>query len=160
MQGNQEVINCLNDLLGGEMAARDQYFIHALMYAEWGYDALFEHSNHEADHEREHAELLVRRILMLEGVPVSAPSAVNIGADVPAMLQSDLALEYEVRDNLKAAIKLCEDKQDYVTRDMLVQQLVDTEEDHAHWLEQQLRHIKDMGLQNYLQKQSSGSAAH
>lgn len=158
MQGNQDIINCLNDLLGGELAARDQYFIHSLMYAEWGYDKLFEHSDHEADHEKEHAALLIRRILMLEGTPISAPSAVKIGADVPAMLKSDLDVEYEVRANLKAAIKLCEEKQDYVTRDMLVQQLVDTEEDHAHWLEQQLRQIDAMGLQNYLQKQSGGAA--
>lgn len=158
MQGNNEVINCLNDLLGGELAARDQYFIHSLMYAEWGYDKLFDHSNHEADHEKEHASLLVRRILMLGGTPISSPAAVKIGATVPEMLQSDLAVEYEVRDHLKAAIKLCEEKQDYVSRDMLVQQLIDTEEDHAHWLEQQLHQIEAMGLQNYLQKQTGNSA--
>lgn len=154
MKGNTAVINCLNDLLGGELAARDQYFIHALMYAEWGYDKLFDHINHESDHEREHAELIVRRILMLEGTPVSAPSSVNIGADVLTMLNNDLAVEYHVQKELKAAIKLCEDEQDYVTRDMLVQQLIDTEEDHAHWLEQQLNLIENMGLQNYLQSQA------
>lgn len=155
MKGNTTIIDCLNDLLGGELAARDQYFIHSLMYAEWGYEKLFEHSNHEADHEKEHAELLVRRILMLEGTPISKPTAVNIGADVVGMLKSDLDIEYEVRDNLKAAIKLCEEKQDYVTRDMLVGQLVDTEEDHAHFLEQQLGLIESMGLKNYLQSQTN-----
>lgn len=160
MQGNNDVINCLNDLLGGELAARDQYFIHSLMYAEWGYDRLYKHSDHEADHEKEHAELFVRRILMLGGTPISAPSAVKIGKTVPEMLKSDLDIEYEVRDNLKSAIKLCEEKQDYVTRDMLVQQLVDTEEDHAHWLEQQLHQIDAMGLQNYLQKQTGSGAEH
>ncbi len=151
MQGNTEIIQNLNHLLGGELAARDQYFIHSLMYSEWGYRKLFEHSGHESDHEKEHAELLVRRILMLGGTPVSKPIAVNIGSDVVSMLKSDLDVEYEVRDNLKSAIKLCEEKQDYVTRDMLVEQLVDTEEDHAHFLEKQLHLIESMGLQNYLQ---------
>ncbi len=151
MQGNTEIIQNLNHLLGGELAARDQYFIHSLMYSEWGYQKLFEHSSHESDHEKEHAELLVRRILMLGGTPVSKPVAVNIGSDVVSMLKSDLDVEYEVRDNLKSAIKLCEEKQDYVTRDMLVEQLVDTEEDHAHFLEKQLHLIESMGLQNYLQ---------
>lgn len=151
MQGNTEIIQNLNHLLGGELAARDQYFIHSLMYSERGYRKLFEHSSHESDHEKEHAELLVRRILMLGGTPVSKPIAVNIGSDVVSMLKSDLDVEYEVRDNLKSAIKLCEEKQDYVTRDMLVEQLVDTEEDHAHFLEKQLHLIESMGLQNYLQ---------
>lgn len=154
MKGNTEVIQCLNDLLAGELAARDQYFIHSLMYDEWGYKKLFDHSAHESDHEKVHAELLIRRILMLEGIPVSAPSAVNIGKDVPEILKNDLELEYTVRDDLKAAIKLCEEKQDYVSRDMLVTQLEDTEEDHAHWLEQQLNLIEGMGLQNYLQTQA------
>lgn len=157
MKGNTNVIECLNSLLGGELAARDQYFIHSLMYAEWGYPRLYEHSAHESDHEKEHAEALVRRILLLEGIPVSKPTAVNIGADVVAMLKSDLALEYEVRDNLKAAIKLCEENQDYVSRNMLVEQLEDTEEDHAHWLEIQLSLIEQMGLENYLQSKSHHS---
>lgn len=157
MKGNTLVINCLNDLLGGELAARDQYFIHALMYAEWGYDKLFEHINHESDHEKEHAELLVRRILMLEGTPVSSPHPVNVGSDVISMLNNDLAVEYQVQTALKAAIKLCEENQDYVTRDMLVQQLIDTEEDHAHWLEQQLNLIDNMGLQNYLQSKAQSA---
>lgn len=153
MKGNLDVIKCLNDLLGGELAARDQYFIHGLMYAEWGYSRLAEHIGHESDHEKLHAELIIRRVLMLDATPVSAPTAVKIGSDVVSMLKNDLEVEYEVQANLKAAIKLCEEKQDYVTRDMLVQQLIDTEEDHAHWLEQQLSLIEAMGLQNYLQSQ-------
>lgn len=157
MKGNTTIINCLNDLLGGELAARDQYFIHSLMYTEWGYDKLFDHISHESDHEKEHAELLIRRILMLEGVPISAPTSVNIGADVITMLKNDLTVEYQVQGDLKAAIKLCEEHQDYVTRDMLVQQLIDTEEDHAHWLEQQLNLIDNMGLQNYLQSQAKSA---
>lgn len=157
MKGNQQVLDTLNTLLGGELAARDQYFIHSLMFAEWGYQKLYDHYAHESDHEKEHAELLVRRILLLEDTPVSVPSTVNIGKDTVSMLKNDLALEYHVRDALKAAIKLCEEKQDYVSRDMLVQQLVDTEEDHAFWLETQLSLIEQMGLENYLQSQVDGS---
>ncbi len=154
MKGDKVVIQCLNDLLAGELGARDQYFIHSLMYDEWGYTKLFEHSAHESDHEKLHAELLVRRIMMLGGTPVNAPVAINVGKDVMSMLQADLAVEYEVRDNLKAAIKLCEEKQDYVSRDMLVTQLEDTEEDHAHWLEKQLSLIDAMGLPNYLRSKT------
>ena len=153
MQGNQDVLDYMNFLLAGELAARDQYFIHSRMYAEWGYNKLFERIGHEMEDETGHAEAFIRRILMLEGTPKMVPDALNIGADVPAMLKADLNTEYEVRANLKKGIKLCEEKQDYVTRDMLIEQLKDTEEDHAHWLEQQLRLIELMGLQNYLQSQ-------
>ncbi|KLT73650.1 bacterioferritin [Neisseria arctica] len=153
MQGNPEVIAYMNELLAGELAARDQYFIHSRMYAEWGYNKLFERLGHEMEEETEHAEAFIRRILMLGGTPKMVPAAVNIGEDVPAMLRADLNTEYEVRDALKKGIKLCEEKQDYVTRELMVAQLKDTEEDHAHWLEQQLRLIELMGLQNYLQSQ-------
>lgn len=90
---------------------------------------------------------------MLGGTPQMVPSALNIGTDVPSMFQADLALELHVRDALKQGIRLCEQEFDYVTRDLLIVQLRDTEEDHAHWLEQQLRLIDLMGLQNYLQSQ-------
>ncbi len=155
MKNHDEVIDCLNHLLSGELAARDQYFIHSLMYDEWGYQKLFEHAAHESDHEKQHAELIVRRVLLLGGTPVSTPKSVNIGNDVVSMLQSDLALEYSVCQNLKAAIKTCEDNQDYVTRDRLVTQLEDSEEDHAHWLEKQLGLIDAIGLQNYLQSKTA-----
>ncbi len=156
MKGNQKVIDYLNFLLAGELAARDQYFIHAEMYQEWGYGKLYQHSNHETEHETLHARLIIRRIMMLGGVPNMTVGEINIGNDVPSMLQSDLNLEYEVRKHLKEGIKLAEDAQDYVTRDMLVQQLEDTEEDHAHWLEKQLGLIEMVGLPNYLQSQVGG----
>ncbi len=158
MKGNQKVIDYLNFLLAGELAARDQYFIHAEMYQEWGYGKLYQHSNHETEHETLHAQLIMRRIMMLGGVPNMTVGEINIGSDIPSMLQSDLNLEYAVRQHLKEGIKLAEDNQDYVTRDMLVQQLEDTEEDHAHWLEKQLGLIEMMGLQNYLQSQMGGIA--
>lgn len=154
MKGSQKVIGYLNEMIGGELAARDQYFIHASMYAEWGYEKLYAANHHEMGHETEHANSMIRRVLMLEGTPNMQVEAIKVGKDVPEMLQHDLELEYRVRDNLKRGIKLCEEEQDYVTRDLLVVQLKDTEEDHAHWLEQQLRLIEQMGLQNYLQSQA------
>jgi bacterioferritin len=135
------------------LAARDQYFIHSRMYAEWGFNKLFERLNHEMAEETEHAEQFIRRILMLEGTPTMVPTGLNIGSDLVSMLKADLNTELEVRDALKKGIRLCEEKQDYVTRDIMVKQLSDTEEDHAHWLEQQLRLIEMMGLENYKQSQ-------
>lgn len=153
MKGNLDVINYLNKLLAGELAARDQYFIHSSMYEEWGYLKLHERIRHEMDDETGHAQQIISRLLLLEATPQMVPESIKIGSTVPEMLQSDLELELSVREELKKAIALCEDKQDYVTRDMLVGQLKDTEEDHAHWLEKQLRLINTIGLQNYLQSQ-------
>lgn len=156
MKGSQKVIDYLNVLLAGELAARDQYFIHSAMYQEWGYTKLFERIRHEMDDETEHAQLIIARLLLLEATPNMVPDKLDIGADVVAMLESDLRLELSVREALKKGIKLCEEEQDYVTRDMLVVQLKDTEEDHAHWLEKQLRLIKTISLPNYLQDQLNG----
>ena len=153
MKGDKAVIDYMNELLAGELAARDQYFIHSRMYAEWGFNRLFERLNHEMTEETEHAEQFIRRILMLEGTPTMVPTGLNIGSDLVSMLKADLNTELEVREALKKGIKLCEEKQDYVTRDIMVKQLSDTEEDHAHWLEQQLRLIEMMGLENYKQSQ-------
>ena len=153
MKGDKAVIDYMNELLAGELAARDQYFIHSRMYAEWGFNKLFERLNHEMAEETEHAEQFIRRILMLEGTPTMVPTGRNIGSDLVSMLKADLNTELEVRDALKKGIRLCEEKQDYVTRDIMVKQLSDTEEDHAHWLEQQLRLIEMMGLENYKQSQ-------
>ena len=153
MKGDKAVIDYMNELLAGELAARDQYFIHSRMYAEWGFNKLFERLNHEMAEETEHAEQFIRRILMLEGTPTMVPTGLNIGSDLVSMLKADLNTELEVRDALKKGIRLCEEKQDYVTRDIMIKQLSDTEEDHAHWLEQQLRLIEMMGLENYKQSQ-------
>ena len=154
MEGKKTVLACMNSLLAGELAARDQYFIHSRMYAEWGYTKLYERIAHEMEDETGHADQFIRRILMLGGTPVVVPEAINVGKDVVAMLKADLAVELSVRQHLKDAIALCEKEQDYVTRLFLVEQLKDTEEDHAHWLEQQLRLIDAMCLQNYLQSQA------
>lgn len=154
MKGNPTIIAKLNELLGSELAAMDQYFIHSKMYEDWGLGKLHERIAHEFDDEKGHASLLIDRILMLEGTPdLSTRGPVHIGKNVPEMLQFDLNLEYEVGNQLKEAIALCESEQDYQTREMLQVLLKDTEEDHAHWLEQQLGLIDKIGLQNYLQSQ-------
>lgn len=154
MKGNPNIIDALNKLLSNELAAMDQYFLHSQMYRDWGLNKLYERIDHEFDDERGHATKLIERILFLEGQPdMKTRSAIRIGKDVPAMLQADLDLEIEVKDALKATIQLCESEQDYVTRDMLVTLLDDTEMDHAYYLEQQLRLIKMIGLERYLQSQ-------
>jgi bacterioferritin len=155
MQGQPAVIDALNDLLVDELAARDQYFIHSRMLMNWGFEKIGERIAHEMHDETGHADALIRRILMLGGTPRMTPSGLDIGADVPGIIASDLAVELRVVDHLREVIALCERERDYVTRDVLMPMLEDTEEDHAWWLEQQLGLIQKVGLQNYLQSQMS-----
>ncbi|SMC24925.1 bacterioferritin [Andreprevotia lacus DSM 23236] len=156
MQGNKLVIDALNMLLAAELTSIDQYFVHSQMYHNWGYHKLYVRIDHERGDEIGHATKLIERILFLNGIPnVAARTALRIGADVPAMLKNDLETEYEVAALLKKTIALAETEQDYVTRSILLQLLDDTEQDHAHWLEQQLGLIAAIGLPNYLQLQAA-----
>jgi bacterioferritin len=154
MKGDPTIIKALNALLANELSAMDQYFLHSEMYRDWGLNKLYERISHEFDDEKGHATKLIERILFLEGTPnMKDREPINIGSDVPSMLQSDLDIEYAVQKMLTDAIALCEKEQDYGTRDMLEPLLDDTEMDHAYYLEQQLRLIKMIGLPNYLQSQ-------
>jgi len=154
MKGKAQVLEQLYLLLRGELAARDQYFIHSRMYADWGLTKLYERINHEMADETQHAAALIERILFLEGIPdLSQQDGLNIGKTVPEMLRNDLEFEYKVIGDLKNAIAVCEQEQDYQTRDILLKILADTEEDHGYWLEKQLGLIEKIGLQNYLQSQ-------
>ena len=154
MKGNTKVIDALNELLAGELSSMDQYFIHSRMYEDWGYQKLYERIDHESEDEKGHASLLIERILFLGGTPDMVTRApLNIGKDVPSMLQSDLDLELKVIEDLRTVMALCEQVQDYQTRDMLQVLLSDTENDHTYWLEQQVGLIEKVGLQNYLQSQ-------
>ncbi len=154
MQGNKNVIGGLNTLLGYELAAMDQYFVHSQMYLDWGLHKLYERINHEFDDEKGHATKLIERMLFLGGKPdMQTRVGYKVGTNVPEMLQSDLRVEYEVADKLRNVIAMCESEKDYVTRDMLMILLDDTEMDHAYWLEQQLGLIEMLGLSNYLQSQ-------
>ncbi|MBV1916134.1 MAG: bacterioferritin [Pseudomonadales bacterium] len=154
MKGNQNVIDTLNALLAGELTAVDQYFIHSRMFDDWGLTKLFERIDHEMDDEKQHADALVKRILFLEGMPdVGTRAPLNIGKDVPGILGNDLKLEYQVVQDLKEAIVLCENEKDFQTREILEKMLEDTEEDHTYWLEKQLGLIDRIGLHNYTQSQ-------
>ncbi|MBG6080579.1 bacterioferritin [Rubrivivax gelatinosus] len=153
MQGHPAILDALNALLVDELAARDQYFIHSRMLSEWGLTKLADRIGHEMEDETGHADALIRRILMLGGTPRMTPNALDVGHDVPSILQSDLAVELRVVQHLREVMALCEAERDYVTRDILLPMLDDTEQDHAHWLEQQLRLIGLVTLPNYLQSQ-------
>lgn len=154
MQGKQIIIDALNRLLCNELTAMDQYFVHAKMYQDWGFTKLYERIDHEFDDEKQHASLLIERILFLEGTPdLTQRDPLMIGSDVPSMLANDLKIEYLVDTLLKETIALCEQEQDFVTRNILYTLINDTEMDHAYWLEKQLGLIKRIGLSNYLQSQ-------
>lgn len=154
MKGSAKVIKKLQYLLKGELAARDQYFAHSRIYDDWGLTKLHERLNHEMEEETGHADQIIKRLLFLEVTPdLSIQDDINIGSDVVSCLENDLALEYKVVKDLKEAIKLCEEEQDFITRAILRDQLKDTEEDHAYWLEIQLGLIKKIGIENYTQSQ-------
>lgn len=151
MKVQKSIIDYLNRILACELSAIDQYFIHSRMYDDWGYTKLFERSNHEVSDEQEHAHLIISRILYLGGVPdISTRIPLKIGQTVPQMLESDLNIETQVTALLKEAIEHCESLLDYATSQILIKLLQDTEEDHTLWLEQQLNHIKTLGLEKYL----------
>ncbi len=154
MKGNKKVIEALNGLLGWELTAMDQYFIHSRMYADWGLGKLHERIAHEFDDEKGHAAQLIQRILFLEGTPdMLTRVGLKVGKNVKEMLENDLSVELAVDKELKNAISLCEANQDYTSRAILEQILEDTEVDHTWWLEQQLGLIDKMGLANYVQSQ-------
>lgn len=159
MKGHPEVVDYLNFLLRGELAARDQYFIHSRRYEDLGLDALYQRISHEMEEETQHADALVRRILVLEGVPDMRPNVFEAGRTVEEMLRRDLDLEYAVRGHLAKGIALCEQHGDYVTRDILVAQLKDTEEDHTHWLEQQFKLIRMIGIERYQQSRMGDASS-
>ena len=159
MKGQPEVVDYLNFLLRGELAARDQYFIHSRRYEDLGLHALYARINHEMEEETQHADAILRRILFLEGEPDMRPDAFEPGRTVEQMLRKDLDLEYQVRENLARGVALCERHGDYVSRDILVTQLKDTEEDHTHWLEQQFKLIQMIGVERYQQSRMGEDAS-
>ena len=153
MKGDQKVIEFLNRALGNELVAINQYFLHAKMYKDWGFQALYEHEYHESIDEMKHADMLVERILFLEGLPnLQDLGKLMIGENTKEMLNCDLKLEQMAVPDLRDGIEYCEPVRDYVTRD-LFREILASEEEHIDWLETQLSLIDKVGLENYLQKQ-------
>ena len=154
MKGNKKVIDGLNKLLTKELTSVDIYFLHSRVYEDWGLVKLYNHINGEKDHEGLHADMLIKRILFLEGQPdIASRDAFKVDLSVKAMLKQSLKYELENQVQLKELITLCEDEDDFETRNILLQLLKDTEEDHIRWIEIQLRLIDKVGEENYFQAQ-------
>lgn len=157
MKGDKKVIDILNKALGNELIAINQYFLHSRMYKDWGLTALAKKEYEESIDEMKHADKLVERILFLEGLPnLQHLGKLLIGENTLEMLQCDLKLELKAIPDLRDGIEYCESMRDYVSRDLL-QQILNSEEEHVDWLETQLSLIERIGLANYEQKQMAAA---
>ena len=151
MKGDKEIIKHLNRVLLNELTAINQYFLHARMFKNWGFQKLNEKEYHESIDEMKHADMVIERILFLEGLPNLQDSGrIRIGENVEECLKADLALELDALPCLKQGIVDAEKVGDFVSRD-LFQKILDSEEEHVDWLETQLGLIEKVGLQNFLQ---------
>jgi bacterioferritin len=152
MKGNPKVIDELNKALREELTAINQYFLHAEMCENWGYNKLADYIKKQSIGEMKHAEALMERILFLDGVPTMEPLELKVGGNVQKMIESDLALEVSAVKQYNAAVQIATELKDNGTRDLLVVLLKD-EEDHVDWLEAQLHQIRELGYERYLSLQ-------
>jgi bacterioferritin len=153
VKGDAKVIAVLSEVLKAELTAINQYFLHAEMCENWGYEKLAKHTRVESIEEMQHAEKLIEHILYLDGTPnMSDYFKINIGQNVKQQLEFDLQVEYEAVKRLNTGIETCVKAGDNGSRDLLEGILTD-EEEHIDWLEGQLHAIGEMGLENYLAQQ-------
>jgi bacterioferritin len=156
MRGHEQVIRLLNDVLTGELTAVNQYFIHARMCENWGYERLWKKVREESMGEMRHADRLIERILYLDGMPnLQRLGKVNVGENVPEQFRLDLELEKTAVKQLNDGIELCRSHGDSGSRQLL-EEILASEEQHVHWLEAQLALIAQVGETNYLAQQIIG----
>ncbi|NWO05381.1 MAG: bacterioferritin [Alteromonadaceae bacterium] len=155
MKGDKKVIQYLNKALANELTAINQYFLHSRMYKDWGITKLADKEYEESIDEMKHADMLIERILFLEGLPnLQDLNKLLIGENVEEMLQCDLKLEIDGHADYKEAVAYCDEIGDYTSRE-LFRSILSSEEEHIDWLETPLEKISQMGIQNYIQLQSS-----
>ncbi len=153
MQGDAKIIALLNQVLKAELTAINQYFLHAEMCENWGYERLAKLIRKESIEEMTHAEKLMERILYLDGSPnMTDYFKINIGQSVEQQFKNDVQLEYDAVKRLNEGIQLANEKNDAGSRDLL-ESILNDEEHHIDWLEGQLHAIGEMGIQNYLAQQ-------
>jgi bacterioferritin len=157
MQGDDKVIEFLNEALKNELTAINQYFLHYRMLDNWGIKKLAKFEHEESIDEMKHADKLAERILFLDGLPnFQLLGRLRIGENVEEILKADLELEHEAIPPLRDAIEHCEKVRDYVSRDLFAE-ILDNEEEHVDTLEQQFDMIERMGIENYCQLQSESA---
>src|ERR1039458_5924061 len=149
MKGNPKVIELLNRALREELTAINQYFVHAEMCENWGYDRLSKYIKMQSIGEMKHAESLMERIFFLDGTPTMEPLALSIGGNIKAMIQTDLKLEIEAVVMYNESVRVATEEKDNGSRDLFVRLLKD-EEDHVDWLEAQMHQINELGYERYL----------